>query len=64
MLKETAALKNLFTVYAFDEKVCGTFVDSARNFEKQLMEGFETSPYYLDIILRRILLRVFAEEWF
>jgi hypothetical protein len=27
------------------------------------MEGFEKSPYYLDIILRRILLRVFAEEW-
>lgn len=39
------------------------FEHSRREFIQQLQTGLDESPYYLDVVLRRLLLRVFAEGW-
>ena len=39
------------------------FLRSRREFVQQLQTGLDESPYYLDVVLRRLLLRVFAEGW-
>ncbi len=39
------------------------FKQSRGEFVRQLETGLVESPYYLDVVLRRLLLRVFAEGW-
>ena len=39
------------------------FQRSHDEFVQQLKTGLNESPYYLDVVLRRLLLRVFAEGW-
>ncbi len=39
------------------------FKQSRHEFVQQLQTGLVESPYYLDVVLRRLLLRVFAEGW-
>ena len=52
-------LKQLQDCGCIDE----AFERSRDEFVEQLKTGLDESPYYLDVVMRRLLLRVFAVGW-
>ena len=63
LLDQKAALEQELKQLQDCDNIDQAFQDSRREFVQQLQTGLDESPYYLDVVLRRLLLRVFAEGW-
>ncbi len=63
LLDQKAALEQELKQLQDCDSIDQAFQDSRREFVQQLQTGLDESPYYLDVVLRRLLLRVFAEGW-